>query len=643
MCTTCNTNCNSTCSPSPCPCKVFLSSDCIDNFTEDLPCSNILKGQTLTETLLLLDAYICERFESVTNFFDLINVGTGAEIYKGVSILGKKELKTLLDSNLINLTEGTNEITISVNETALNTFIEANQKTYSSVNIGIGAQVYKNSTVVGDNTQFNLRKIKTENSGTGAVVLKTQVENIDDISIIAKSISSSSLTVTETSDEISIEVPSVSDIPALIVNSSYTGDEEIGTASKPFKTIQGALDAYVGTGGRGTIASPLNPELMGSIIEIQKGTGAYTFTGDIDYKDVYISLRQGTIIQATTSEWITNFNNFSTTTPHNPIISLDEGATIYCNKNGFKLVGGDFTVGTGNSKVLKIKGNLGGIILVGTLESHILFEVDDNNLQYLNGGYGHLEINTNISTNRGRMFVIKGNGSVMCDTNTIYFINDSSSVIITNTYFPIELKNNAILVFKNNTISLGKTSLVTYNQLVHIEDSSLFQAFNSLFQGEAVYFTYNNTASNMSTIELDSCKMYMLTTSSFAGTISGIWENMFLTNNNMPSTSINPLTTSISPSALNTIGRKLIETLDSYSSKNDAVSAGLPTGAKFINKNDIIAGNFVIGVEYKILTVGTTDYTTIGATSNTIGLYFTATGIGSGSGVASLIRVDTVI
>lgn len=177
MCTTCNTNCNSICPPTPCACKVFLSSDCIDNVTEDLTCSNILKGQTLTETLVLLDAYICERFESVTSFFDLINVGTGAEIYKGVSILGKKELKTLLDSNLINLTEGTNEITISVDETALNTFIEANQKTYSAVNIGTGAQVYKNSTVVGDNTQFNLRKIKSSDSSV------TITEGTDDIDV----------------------------------------------------------------------------------------------------------------------------------------------------------------------------------------------------------------------------------------------------------------------------------------------------------------------------------------------------------------------------------------------------------------------------------------------------------------------------
>jgi hypothetical protein len=49
------------------------------------------------------------------------------------------------------------------------------------------------------------------------------------------------------------------------------------------------------------------------------------------------------------------------------------------------------------------------------------------------------------------------------------------------------------------------------------------------------------------------------------------------------------------------------------------------------------AGSFVIGTVYTILSVGTTDFTTIGATSNTPGIIFTATGIGAGSGTASYV------
>jgi hypothetical protein len=46
------------------------------------------------------------------------------------------------------------------------------------------------------------------------------------------------------------------------------------------------------------------------------------------------------------------------------------------------------------------------------------------------------------------------------------------------------------------------------------------------------------------------------------------------------------------------------------------------------------AGSFKIGRNYVIQTVGTTDFTAIGAGSNTVGLEFTATDIGSGTGTA---------
>jgi len=46
------------------------------------------------------------------------------------------------------------------------------------------------------------------------------------------------------------------------------------------------------------------------------------------------------------------------------------------------------------------------------------------------------------------------------------------------------------------------------------------------------------------------------------------------------------------------------------------------------------AGSFVVGQRYEIKTVGDTDFTAIGASANTVGTFFTATGIGSGTGTA---------
>ena len=49
---------------------------------------------------------------------------------------------------------------------------------------------------------------------------------------------------------------------------------------------------------------------------------------------------------------------------------------------------------------------------------------------------------------------------------------------------------------------------------------------------------------------------------------------------------------------------------------------------------NINAGSFVVGKSYTIRTVGTTSFTSIGAVANTVGVLFTATGVGSGTGVA---------
>ncbi len=61
---------------------------------------------------------------------------------------------------------------------------------------------------------------------------------------------------------------------------------------------------------------------------------------------------------------------------------------------------------------------------------------------------------------------------------------------------------------------------------------------------------------------------------------------------------------------------------------------GTARDAAFVNATTVTAGSFVVGRRYKIVTVGTTSFTSIGAASNTVGVIFTATGVGSGTGTA---------
>jgi hypothetical protein len=49
----------------------------------------------------------------------------------------------------------------------------------------------------------------------------------------------------------------------------------------------------------------------------------------------------------------------------------------------------------------------------------------------------------------------------------------------------------------------------------------------------------------------------------------------------------------------------------------------------------VSAGSFVTGTTYTILTVGSTNFVAIGASANTVGVTFVATGAGSGSGTAT--------
>jgi hypothetical protein len=65
---------------------------------------------------------------------------------------------------------------------------------------------------------------------------------------------------------------------------------------------------------------------------------------------------------------------------------------------------------------------------------------------------------------------------------------------------------------------------------------------------------------------------------------------------------------------------------------NDASSVAYEQGAI------VSAGSFIIGKTYQINSIGTTDFQSIGAASNTVGIHFIATGVGTGNGTAKVSR-----
>jgi hypothetical protein len=88
---------------------------------------------------------------------------------------------------------------------------------------------------------------------------------------------------------------------------------------------------------------------------------------------------------------------------------------------------------------------------------------------------------------------------------------------------------------------------------------------------------------------------------------------------------------------------KFTQLFDEDDNLSDAwfLDIGVVPDTMFEAGNPVVtnAGSFVVGTQYSIATVGSTDFTLIGAATNTSGVKFTATGVGAGTGNAGQLGV----
>lgn len=80
----------------------------------------------------------------------------------------------------------------------------------------------------------------------------------------------------------------------------------------------------------------------------------------------------------------------------------------------------------------------------------------------------------------------------------------------------------------------------------------------------------------------------------------------------------------------------LIATYDNIPSSAQPPAANDADSIMYEQGYTVTAGNFVVGEIYRIATLGTTDFTLIGAVNNVVNTHFIATGVGSGTGTAEL-------
>jgi hypothetical protein len=295
----CNCNQPTPCNPAPqsCDCPTILETKCSIYEGNDLECSGIKKGTILTELIQQLDAFICKVREDLINAFTLKNIGTGASVYKGVDLLGRKEIRKInAVGDLATVTQNANDISVSINEANLDTFIEANQKTYTVANVGTGAQAYKDSTVVGNNTQFNLKKLRS-NAGTVVITELTNEINFEIEPIVTDIDITAGANVTVTEPTLNNFIITATDTIALLENSPTTtvtgngtiGDEyqvDVNNLQKvvnifPY-TLLNSDDKYTIFLENGASNVVVNvPDTLSSnfsVAFIQKGTGDITTT-----------------------------------------------------------------------------------------------------------------------------------------------------------------------------------------------------------------------------------------------------------------------------------------------------------------------------------------------------------------------------
>jgi hypothetical protein len=96
--------------------------------------------------------------------------------------------------------------------------------------------------------------------------------------------------------------------------------------------------------------------------------------------------------------------------------------------------------------------------------------------------------------------------------------------------------------------------------------------------------------------------------------------------------SVNVATTAFVNTAV-TAATGSLGTLSTQNANAVAITGGTVAGASLYGAT-ITAGSFIVGSVYTILSLGTTSFTAIGASANTVGITFVATGVGSGTGTA---------
>lgn len=452
-----------------CGCKTILSTDCVIYQGDEFPDFNIYQGSNLTYILYKIfdNLTLLTTNTQVTNGN---NVGTGVKIFKAKNKNKELEFKTIVDTNSIKASDlNSEEVNLNVDENWLKTFI-TNSTTDTIINsIGDGIPILtKNgndnniSTIKSNSNDLSITKdasggVVIENNrvdsfrnvGSGAGFYKGHYYNAHELKTILFEGNGVDIETIEEDEEVKVVINLLPEDPNMTyfyVNAFYNGAVENGSIGKPYKTLQKAIDAFIGNG------TATLPEY--------RSTGVITLQTDVEYSkkiDVnHLAINGNDFIIR-----YTGIDNYFIDTQH--LINV-----VGRDVNG---------VLNENIRFNMTDGNIHLINSAGAVRHISLSEGNNNTALYFNNSLKIVDYSYNSYANEFTN-VIDKNGN-----NAVLF---GEEILKISTY-----KSNIPTIYSEGNLREGDGSLSISNLNVHGWGNTNIKLVNTSFSTNSVRSTFN--------------------------------------------------------------------------------------------------------------------------------------------------------
>lgn len=228
-----------------------------------------------------------------------------------------------------------------------------------------------------------------------------------------------------------------------------------------------------------------------------------------------------------------------------------------------------------------------------------------------------------------------------------------SSITMINANYTLTVVNGASDEARNMVLFVGGTNSAV-RQIVAPLVPKVYVVYNNTSGGYAI--TIGGATGTLATVPASSSTIVFCDGTNFYAGISGAPGNFSIAGNatvagnlsvtgtttltgaaTAPTPTTGDNTTKIATTAFVTTAVTAatgsLGTMSTQNANAVAITGGTVSGTTLYG-TAITAGSFVAGNVYTIASVGTTSFTSIGASANTVGITFVATGVGSGTGTA---------